>query len=118
VTGLRSQKSADLNHFAQPIMQAMNDPYPPVAVTAATIAYQESGNQLAMENLKKFCAGDNMDIALMAINFLLYADNKQPFIETIQSVRKMEGRSYSVKAACMDFLGSLGLVPNNPDYKE
>jgi hypothetical protein len=118
VTGLRSQKSADLNHFAQPIMQAMNDPYPPVAVTAAAIAYQESGNQLAMENLKKFCAGENMDIALMAINFLLYADNKQPFIETIQSVRKMEGRSYSVKAACMDFLGSLGLVPNNPDYRE
>jgi len=118
VTGLRSQKSADLKHFAQPIMQAMNDPYPPVAVTAAAIAYQESGNQPAMENLKKFCAGENMDIALMAINYLLYVDNKQPFIETIQSVRKMEGRNYSVKAACMDFLGSLGLVPNNPDYRE
>ena len=57
-----------------------------------------------------------MDLALMAINYLLYIDNKSPFIETIKRVHEMKDRNYNVKAACMDFLGSLGLVPNNPEF--
>jgi hypothetical protein len=59
-----------------------------------------------------------MDLALMAINYLLYVENKNPFIETIQNVYMMKERNYNVKAACLDFLGSLSLVPNNPDYRE
>jgi hypothetical protein len=43
---------------------------------------------------------------------------KEPFVETVRKVHKMNGRDYNVKAACMDFLGSIGLVPNNPDYRE
>jgi ribosomal protein S8 len=54
----------------------------------------------------------------MAINYLLYTKNKEPFIETIRAVHKMNDKDYNVKAACMDFLGSLGLVPNNPEYRE
>jgi hypothetical protein len=58
-----------------------------------------------------------MDLALMAINNLIYTTNKQPFIDTIQAVRMKKKADYNVKAACLDFLGSLGLVPNNPDYE-
>lgn len=118
ILGLRSQNPVELKPFSKVIVEAMNDSYPPVAVTASVIAYQQLGNKSAEENLKKYCASENMDLSLMTINFLLYEKNKQPFIETIQSVYKMEGRDYNVKAACMDFLGSLGLVPNNTDYKE
>jgi hypothetical protein len=54
----------------------------------------------------------------MAINYLLYLENRQPFAETIREVHQMKDRDYNVRAACMDFLGSLGLVPNTPDYRE
>jgi hypothetical protein len=54
----------------------------------------------------------------MAINYLLYTNEKHPFIETIQSIRTSADRSYDVKAACLDFLGSVQLVPNTPDYEE
>ncbi|MHB1179016.1 MAG: sulfatase family protein [Daejeonella sp.] len=118
ILGLRSQNPVELKPFYRAIIGAMNDSYPPVAVTASVIAYQQFGNKLAEGYLKKYCASENMDLSLITINYLLYEKNKQPFIETIQSVYKMEGRNYNVKAACMDFLGSLGLVPNNSDYKE
>ncbi|MEI6275302.1 MAG: sulfatase [Prolixibacteraceae bacterium] len=118
ILGLRSQNTDDLNPYMNQIIQAMNDTYPPVAVTASAIAFREFKNELAAENLKQYVSGDNQELALMAINHLLYVDNKQPFIQTIQAVRKMNERNYQVKAACMDFLGSLGLVPNNPDYRE
>jgi len=118
ILGLRNQSPEDLKPFSKAIIKAMNDEYLPVAITASVIAYQEFDNNSAEENLKKYCANENMDISLMAINNLLYVANKQPFIETIQSVHKMEGRNYNVKAACMDFLGSLGLVPNNMENKD
>ena len=98
----------------------MNDEYPPVAVIASAIAYGMLHNQTAAENLKKFCASENPDISLMAIYSLLYInpDLREPFVETIREVREMTDRNYNIKAACMDLLGSLGLVPNNPDYRE
>ena len=84
----------------------------------SAISYQFFSSASAENKLKSFCKDDNMDLALMAINYLLYTDKKQVFIETISEVHEMPGRTYNVKAACMDFLGSLGLVPNNPDYSE
>lgn len=118
IIGLRSQSQKDLKPYAKEIINAMNDEYPPVAITAAAIAYKEFGNKAAEENLKKYCASENMDLSLMAINYLLYVPNKQPFIETIQTVYKMQDRNYNVKSACLDFLGSLALVPNNTDYEK
>ena len=96
----------------------MQDKYPPVAVTASAICYNAFNNATAEKNLKEFCSSENMSIALMSINYSLYVDNKKTFIDTIKAVHEMPGRSYDVKAACMDFLGSLGLVPNNPNYEE
>ena len=118
ILGLRSQNPKILKTYSKQIIQAMNDSYPPVAVSASAIAYQQFGDKTAEGNLKKLCASENMDIALMAVNYLLYVDNKQPFIETIRAVHNMKGRIYNVKAACMDFLGSLGLVPNNMENKD
>lgn len=118
ILGLRSQSPEDLKPFSNAIIKAMNDEYPPVAITASAIVWQEYGNKSSAEILKKYCAGENMDLSLMAINYLLYVKDNQTFIETIKAVHEMKGRNYNVKAACMDFLGSLGLVPNNTDYAE
>ncbi len=115
--GLRSQPKNILLPHAEKISNAMEDEYPPVGVTAAAIEYELTGAKKAEEKLKKFCADKNLKISLMAINYLLYSENKEPFVETIWQVHKLEDRDYNVQAACMDFLGSLGLVPNNPDYR-
>ncbi|HSH18807.1 MAG TPA: hypothetical protein VLA03_00050, partial [Draconibacterium sp.] len=118
ILGLRSQGNVDLKQFKVNIEKAIDDNYLPVAVTASAIAYEMFVNKKGEEELKKICAHENMQISLMAINYLLYTKNKEPFIKTIQAVHQMDDRDYNVKAACMDFLGSLGLVPNNPDYRE
>jgi arylsulfatase A-like enzyme len=117
VMGLRSQMSNDLMPHSDKIINAINDPYPPVAVTASAIAYEVFNNSPAESKLDEFCSDENFYISLMAINYLLYMTNKEPFIETIKAVRAVDGQDYSVAAACTDFLGSLGLVPNNPDYR-
>ena len=54
----------------------------------------------------------------MAVNYLLYVDNKKPFVETVQLVHDMKGSIYNVKAGCMDYLGSLGLVPNDFGHRD
>jgi len=116
--GLRSQNKEDLQSFSDDILKLMGDKYPPVAVTASAIAYGMFNDKTAGENLKKFCADENLQISLMAINYLLYTEKREPFVETIREVHKLKDRDYNVRAACMDVLGSMGLVPNNPDYKE
>ncbi len=112
IIGLRSQKKQLLELYRKEIVNAMDDAYPPVSVTASAIAYQYFNDSEAEKKLKKFCKNSNMDIALMAINYLLYSKNKAPFVETIKAVHEMPDKNYNVKAACMDFLGILGIVEN------
>jgi arylsulfatase A-like enzyme len=118
ITGLRSQDQKDLEGYRKIIINAITDEYNPVSVTAAAISYGYFNSQTAETALKKHCLSDNMDIALMAVNFLLYIDNKNPFIDTIYSVYEREEAVYNVKAACLDFLGSLGLLPNTYEYRD
>ena len=118
ILGLRSQNPDVLKSFSDVILKSINDTYPPVSVTAASIAYEMFSNKTGEENLKKFCTHENVQISLMAVNYLLYTKNREPFVETIREVQKMKDRDYNVKAACMDVLGSLGLVANTPDNRE
>jgi arylsulfatase A-like enzyme len=120
ILGLRSQNSEILKPFSEKILEAMDDEYPPVAVLASAIAYGIFNDKTAEENLKKFCARKNLDISLMAVYSLLYFEPEQrkPFVESVWEVREMDDRNYNVRAACMDVLGSLELVPNNPDHRE
>lgn len=118
ITGLLSQSINDLLGYSEIIKEAMNDGYPPVEISASLLAWNQLKSEDALENLKKYCADENPQLALQTIYYLTYAENKEPFIETIKAVHKMNGRDYNVKAACMDFLGSLGLVPNDSDNRE
>lgn len=116
--GLRSQSDADLKPYQAVIKKAMDDTYPPVAITATAIAYQFFGDASATDKLITFCKNDNPMLALMTINYLLYTPNKKPFIATIHQVHDYTTSTYDVKAACLDFLGSLGLVPNTFAYEK
>ncbi len=115
--GLRSQSDEILAPYQAPLEQAMQDRYPPVMITASAITYKINKDAKAKAILNNYCKDDNMHSALMTINFLLYEDEKQPFIATIQEVMNKEGITYDVSAACKDFLGSLGLIPNNWDNR-
>ena len=146
ILGLKSQPQGVLKPYRKEIINAMNDSYPPVAVTAASISYDVFGSRQGENELKKYCNDDNWYISLMGINYLLYMnkDKKEPFVNTIKNVyegRKAKEKSfalnkakdkipapretaraysfynYNVEAACMDFLGSLGLVPNTYQYR-
>jgi len=106
-----------LTPHKQEILDALKDPYPPVAITASAIAYDVFQDDKAEENLKHFIRSENRDLALMAINYLLYVKDPQPFVETVQEIYLQEELDYNVSAASKDFLGSLGLIPNNFDYE-
>ncbi|MEO0338667.1 MAG: sulfatase, partial [Bacteroidota bacterium] len=117
IIGLRSQTAEGLKDYHQNLLDALEDPYPPVAITAASMVYEQFGNDKASNVLKRYCQSDNFDLALMVINYLLYMDDKAPFIKTVQRVYDMPDRNYNVKAACLDFLGILEMVPNDFEHR-
>ncbi len=107
ITGLRSQYLDVLKAFEADIVNAMEDEYPPVAITASVVAYEAFQNKQAEDALKNFCINSDSDLALMTINHLLYVSNKAPFIETIKAMTEKKIRNYNVQSACADFMTSL-----------
>ncbi|SDD82616.1 hypothetical protein SAMN05421636_10228 [Pricia antarctica] len=71
IFGLRSQKKEILEPYKKEIFNANYDSYPPISVTALAIFYQFFTNPEAENKLKEFCKNSNMDITLIAINYLL-----------------------------------------------
>lgn len=118
ITGLFSHPDAGLKPYLATIRQAMNDDYAPAAATGAALLYRLNGSKEAIEKMKTFILGSNEHWALLTINYLLYSSHKEPFIEAIRQCRLLSGRSYATKAACMDFLGSLKLVPNDINNRQ
>ena len=116
ILGLRSQPASIIHSFKLDILSAMSDPYPPVSVIANAIAFQNFQDVNSEKRLKEYCQNENQHIALMAINLILYIEDKEPFIETIKKVYDKPGNPYTIKAACLDFLGILKLVPNDFEH--
>ncbi len=116
--GLRSQSNELLLSYQKELKQAMSDHYAPLAITAAAMVYNQFNDSEAETILKRYLLHENDMLALLTIHYLMYVDNKEPFVETVKASREMEGRTYNPKAAAVDFLGSLGLVPNNPSHRQ
>lgn len=116
LTGLRSQHNEVLQKYKKAILAALKDSYPPAAITAAAIAYDVFGNQDAESLLKKYIADKNKHLALLAMNYLLYVKNRQPFVNAVQTINASRKTDFNVKWACKDFLGSLGSISNAPAY--
>ncbi|MDF9796459.1 arylsulfatase A-like enzyme [Catalinimonas alkaloidigena] len=115
--GLRSQNKGMLKDCETQLTEAMQDDYPPVALTAAAIVYDNFSSPEATEKLKSYCKHKNNDLALMAINYLLYVQKPEPFVQTVREVKDNVAINYNVSAASKDFLGRLGLIPNTFEYK-
>ncbi|WP_430934882.1 sulfatase family protein [Saccharicrinis sp. 156] len=109
ITGMRSQSAKCIKAYKDDILGLIDDEYPPVAVTAAAVASHNFDHADAKIKLAESCKSKNKDIALMAVNFLLYQDNKDDFIEVVKSVYKVPNQDNSVKSACKDFLSIVGL---------
>ena len=112
IMGLKSYSEKKLKPLKKDILNAMNNDYLPVTLLAASLSYKIFKSKIAEDKLKQFAKSDNMDLALLAVNEILYFESKSPFLETIKTIHEMPGRNYNVKAACMDYLGLMGRVEN------
>jgi len=112
ITGLKSHPKKHINPIRNELEKAMSDLYPPVAVLSSAMVYDYFNDKEAERRLKQYCKSDNMHLALLAFNNILYFEDKSPFLETVKEVRGLPDRNYNVKAACMDYLGVMGLTPN------
>ncbi|MEO1009771.1 MAG: sulfatase [Bacteroidota bacterium] len=115
VLGLQSQTSANIRLAERSLKKAINDPYPPVSIYASALMYQHFKDRDALEKLKLYCKNENAHLALLAINAVLYLEDKGAFLETIREFCQIAGHEYKINAACLDYLGILGLVPNSPE---
>ncbi|GAA4307105.1 sulfatase [Aestuariibaculum suncheonense] len=115
VVGLMSQNKSLIKCHKKYLVKALKDNYCPVVITAASILYNHFNDASSLMILKEFCQSDNMDLALMAINYTLYFEQKEAFIETVKTVYSLPNRNYNVKAACQDFLGIIGEIENSSD---
>lgn len=106
VLGLRSQSDEHLKPYKQQILQVINDTFPPASVTASAIGYDVFGDKVSSEKLKKFITGENKEIAMLAMNYLLYVKNKQPFVETVKAASVGKKVNGDVNWAFSDFLGN------------
>jgi arylsulfatase A-like enzyme len=77
--GLRSQNAEVLQPYKQQLLEAMNDVYAPVAITASAICYDLFADGKAEENVKKYMAEENEDLAFMARNYVIYMKDRTPF---------------------------------------
>lgn len=110
--GLKSQSKEALKANLAELEEKVNDDYPYVSATLASIVYEIIQAQESQEILKKSILSEDKHLSLMAINYLLYSEHKSPFIEPIREVYERQGE-YNSAAASKDFLGSLGLIPND-----
>ncbi len=117
IIGLRSQPKEILQKFKHEIISVIDDCYPPVSVTAAAICYDYFKDKKAEGVIKEACKNTNMDIALLAVNYLLYVQNATSFVDVITDVKNSKANK-NVKAACNDFLGKLGLVKNDAEHED
>lgn len=110
--GLKSHSLEDLKSSISILEKKLDDNYPYVTATLASIVYEVNQSKNAERLLKKSILSDDKHLSLMAINYLLYSDFKSPFIDAVREVYERNGE-YNSAAASKDFLGSLDLIPNN-----
>lgn len=102
--GLRSQKPEDLKIYKKEIINATKDTYPLVRITAAAIAYDIFSHQQSETLIRQALTDSNPHLALTAANYLLYVENKQPFIPDMLALKSAKEIDNNVERAIDDFL--------------
>ncbi|MFW5726727.1 MAG: sulfatase, partial [bacterium] len=68
IIGLKAQEQAVIESMQRQIIEATQDDYPPVALAAAVIAYDQFDHQPSQQQLETYIKGDNKELTLMALN--------------------------------------------------
>src|SRR5690625_4112639 len=116
--GLRSQPSEYLTSHLNSLRKYLEDENEPNVIVAAAILNEISQNKEAEKILRNFISSSDNNLALTAINFVLYSKKKELFIDSIIGKYGDSNSDYKVKAGCLDVLGVLGLIPNTPDFRD
>lgn len=110
IVGLRSQPRKIQQKHLEIVKTAMKDNYAPVKITAAAIVHDCDSSSLgARKMLNEYAQGKNADLALLTLNYLLYSNNRKPFIDTIKALNGSSNTPENVKRACEDWLRHLSL---------
>ncbi len=117
IIGLKAQEQAVIESMQRQIIEATQDDYPPVALAAAVIAYDQFDHQPSQQQLETYIKGDNKELTLMALNHLLYIKDPAPFLSCIRQIYQDKDSPYDLSAASKDLLGKMGLIPNNFEYR-
>ncbi|TBN06920.1 DUF229 domain-containing protein [Hyunsoonleella flava] len=104
--GLMSQDKSLLEPYEKELNEALQDEYPPVAITISAMLYKKFKSKSSIEILDNFAKSDNWTLALMSINYMLYFQDRAPFEPTIEALLKNENLNWHVKSACLDFMQS------------
>ena len=89
----------------------LGENYLPAKVTLAMLLYNLKEDEKSLEVLKHHINAEEPNIALMIVNYLLYTNERTPFIEAVTELNASDA-PYKVKAACLDFLNLEGLTNN------
>ncbi|WP_417444502.1 sulfatase [Joostella sp.] len=96
------------------VKDKLNDDYAPVEINLAATLYAENRDKEAENRLNKFIVDPRPNLALEAINYTLYFNNRDAFTTSIEAVY-LQDCDYKVKAACLDFMDLEGLIS---DFKQ
>jgi len=107
IIGLRSQNLSLLVNSKKTLIRMMNDPYPPVAITAAALSYEIFKDSTAEGVLKKFLLDKDINLVLLTGNFLLYSKMKEPFVPIFRSLAEDKRSDDKIKQLSEDYLISL-----------
>ncbi|WP_240903246.1 sulfatase [Sphingobacterium sp. SGG-5] len=102
--GLRSQDKNLLQAYRSQLISKIHDAYLPVSITMAAIVYDTFADKEAEEIIKQTAASANPHAALMALNYLLYLANPEPFVVGVRTISERSHLNENVDWACKDFL--------------
>lgn len=106
--GLRAQSADLLKPYQKMISNALKDPYPPVSVSMAAVAYEAFGSKAAAAALEAAITDANDHLSLLALNYLLYTKDRVRFAPFAQQVVNDPARDEMVRWAARDLLVSMG----------
>nr|WP_239000300.1 sulfatase [Hyunsoonleella ulvae] len=110
--GLVSQDKMLLKPYMRELEKAIQDNYAPVSITISVILYTKFDSEQASKILNNFSKDNNWHLSLMAINFMLYFQDRTPFEATIDALLRNSKLNSHVKNACLDFKESERLSNN------
>lgn len=104
VLGLLCQTNETLLAFSDRLVRMLDDPYPPVRITAAAICWSAFSHPESAAMLTHYAESENRHLALLSLNYMLYLPPNEQFLPTVHAIHRRSGNWESVKWACEDFL--------------